>query len=220
MTNQTVTILDYQLGNLFSVRKACQSLGFPTTLACTPQVIGQAGAMILPGVGAFGRAMENLHRLDLVHPLLDHVAAGKPLFGICLGLQLLFEESEEFGSPKGLGILRGNVKRLPVAESPVPQIGWNRIEVPESGRPDGWLATPLEGVPASAWMYFVHSYYVENANGGDALCQTSYSGLRYTSATMKGSVFATQFHPEKSSGEGLQIFRNWLSALPPNETND
>jgi glutamine amidotransferase len=210
----TVTIVDYQLGNLFSVRKACETLGFQTTLASKPEAIGHAGAVILPGVGAFGHAMENLHRLDLVQPLLDHVAAGKPLFGICLGLQLLFEESEEFGTPKGLAILRGNVRKLPVVEAPVPQIGWNRIEKPESTLPGGWQGTPLEGVPPSSWMYFVHSYYADNADAADAVCLTDYAGFRYTSATLKGSVFATQFHPEKSSHAGIQIYRNWLKVLP------
>ena len=214
MSISPVAIVDYQLGNLFSVRKACETLGSPTVFACTPEVIEQAGAVILPGVGAFGQAMENLRRLDLVQPLLDHVAAGKPLFGICLGLQLLFEESEEFGNPKGLGILRGNVRKLPVVGSPVPQIGWNRIEQPDSTRPDGWRGTPLERVTPSSWMYFVHSYYADTANAADTLCLTEYAGFSYTSATLKGAVFATQFHPEKSSHAGLQIYRNWLAALP------
>ncbi len=219
MSIPTVTIVDYQLGNLFSVRKACETLGFPSAFTSTPEVIGKAGAVILPGVGAFGCAMENLRRLDLVQPLLDHVAAGKPMFGICLGLQLLFEESEEFGAPKGLGILRGNVRKLPAVEAPLPQIGWNRIEEPGSTLQGGWQGTPLEGVPPSSWMYFVHSYYADNADEADALCLTNYAGFSYTSAAVKGSVFATQFHPEKSSHAGLQIYRNWLSALPVNETN-
>lgn len=207
-----VTIIDYQLGNLFSVRKACETLDCPTTISSDPKDVEKAGALILPGVGAFGYAMENLHRLDLVQPLLDHVAAGKPLFGICLGLQLLFEESEEFGTPEGLGILRGNVKKLPVTDSPIPQIGWNRID-PDDARPEKWKNTPLAMVPESAWMYFVHSYYVNNTDPEDALCKTSYSGFEYTSAALKGSVFATQFHPEKSSREGLEIYSQWLSSL-------
>lgn len=208
-----VTIIDYQLGNLFSVRKACETLGCTTTISSDPRDLQDAEAVILPGVGAFGHAMENLHKLDLVQPLLDHVAAGKPLFGICLGLQLLFEESEEFGSPKGLGILPGNVKKLPVTDSPIPQIGWNRIE-PARTRPDGWRGTPLADVPASSWMYFVHSFYVDNTDPEDVLCRTSYSGFDYTSAAFKGSVFATQFHPEKSSDAGIAIYRNWLGSLP------
>lgn len=213
MSSPSVTIVDYQLGNLFSVRKACDMLGCAATVSSEAKDIATADALILPGVGAFGQAMENLHRLDLVQPLLDHVAAGKPLFGICLGLQLLFEESEEFGSPKGLGILRGQVRRLPVSESPVPQIGWNRIE-PGSARKEGWANSPLTNVNHGAWMYFVHSFYVENSDPQDALCKTCYSGFDYTSAALKGSVFATQFHPEKSSHEGLEIYRHWLAAIP------
>lgn len=213
MSSPSVTIVDYQLGNLFSVRKACETLGCAATVSSEPQDIAAADALILPGVGAFGQAMENLHRLDLVQPLLDHVAAGKPLFGICLGLQLLFEESEEFGNPKGLSILRGSVKKLPVSESPVPQIGWNRIE-PGPTRTDGWSQSPLANVKAGSWMYFVHSFYVENSDPQDALCKTEYSGFHYTSAALKESVFATQFHPEKSSHEGLEIYRHWLAAIP------
>lgn len=212
MSSPSVTIVDYQLGNLFSVRKACEMLGCSPAVSSESKGIATADSLILPGVGAFGQAMENLHRLDLVQPLLDHVAAGKPLFGICLGLQLLFETSEEFGNPKGLGILRGSVKKLPVCESPVPQIGWNRIE-PSAHRSNGWIGTPLEYVPVSSWMYFVHSYYVENADPADALCSTNYAGFNYTSAVLNGSVFATQFHPEKSSHEGLEIYRLWLSAI-------
>ena len=208
-----VTIIDYQLGNLFSVRKACEMLGCPVTVSSDPKDLEKSGAVILPGVGAFGQAMDNLNQLDLVQPLLDHVAAGKPLFGICLGLQLLFEESEEFGTPKGLGILRGRVRKLPVTGSPVPQIGWNRIE-PAASRAQGWQGTPLESVPVSSWMYFVHSYYVDNTDPEDALCTTDYAGFKYTSAALKGSVFATQFHPEKSSQPGLEIYRQWLASLP------
>lgn len=213
MSSPSVTIVDYQLGNLFSVRKACETLGCAATVSSEPQDIAAADALILPGVGAFGQAMENLHRLDLVQPLLDHVATGKPLFGICLGLQLLFEESEEFGNPKGLAILRGCVKKLPVSESPVPQIGWNRIS-PGPTLADGWAGTPLANVKPESWMYFVHSFYVENGDPQDALCKTDYSGFHYTSAALKQSVFATQFHPEKSSHEGLEIYRHWLAAIP------
>lgn len=212
MPNPTVTIIDYQLGNLFSVRKAFEILGCPVTVSSDPKDLEKADAVILPGVGAFGQAMDNLDRLDLVKPLMDHVAADKPLFGICLGLQLLFEESEEFGNPKGLGILSGCVRKLPVTDAPVPQIGWNRIE-PGSLRTHGWQGTPLENVPLSSWMYFVHSFYVDNADPADALCSTNYAGFQYTSAALKGSVFATQFHPEKSSHSGLEIYRQWLASL-------
>jgi imidazole glycerol-phosphate synthase subunit HisH len=212
MQSPSITIVDYQLGNLFSVKKACEVLGSSASISSEASVIASADALILPGVGAFGQAMENLQRLDLVAPILDHVAAGKPLFGICLGLQLLFEESEEFGNPKGLGILNGCVKKLPVTESPVPQIGWNQIE-PSPSRREGWSNSPLTQTKPGAWMYFVHSFYVHSAHEEDELCTTHYSGFSYTSAVLKGTVFATQFHPEKSSHEGLEIYRNWLASV-------
>ena len=208
MSAPHVTIVDYQLGNLFSVRMACEALGAQVTVSSQADDLRNARALILPGVGAFGQAMDNLHELGLIDPLLEHVAAAKPLFGICLGLQLLFEESEEFGNPRGLGILKGKVRKLPVTDAPVPQIGWNRIE---SAR--DWQNSPLRDVPSSSWMYFVHSYYVDNSNPEDALCRTDYAGFNYTSAVLKDSVFATQYHPEKSSLPGLEIYRNWLAGL-------
>jgi len=207
-----LVIIDYQLGNLFSVCRACEVLGWEASVSSASKDVESADAIILPGVGAFGHAMENLHHFDLVQPLKDHVAASKPLFGICLGLQLLFEESEEFGSPQGLGILAGSVKKLPETDAPVPQIGWNQIQ-PGPSLPEGWHGTPLESVPISAWMYFVHSYYVKNTHPEDSLCRTDYAGFHYTSAVFRGSVFATQFHPEKSAREGLEIYRWWLSNL-------
>jgi glutamine amidotransferase len=212
MTPPNVTIVDYQLGNLFSVRKACSMLGHPAAVSSDSKEISAADALILPGVGAFGHGMDHLHRLDLVEPIRDHVAAGKPLFGICLGLQFLFEESQEFGDPKGLGILKGSVRKFPVKDAPVPQIGWNRIQ-PSTGRAEGWSRSPLDRVAPGAWMYFVHSFYIDNADPADVLSETDYAGFIYTSAVLSGSVFATQYHPEKSSHEGLEIFRNWLATL-------
>lgn len=207
-----IVIVDYQLGNLFSVQRACELLDCRVVVSSDPMVIAGSDALILPGVGAFGQAMENLRKLDLIAPLRDHAAAGKPLFGICLGLQLLFDESEEFGYPAGLGILRGSVKKLRVADVPVPQIGWNRIE-PGPSCEHGWQCTPLAGVPPSSWMYFVHSFYVANADSQDCLSRTDYAGFGYTSAVLKDAIFATQFHPEKSSTLGLDIYRRWILSL-------
>ena len=207
-----IVIVDYHLGNLFSVCRACELLGCPATISSDPRIIAGCDALILPGVGAFGQAMENLRKLGLVGPLRDHAAAAKPFFGICLGLQLLFEGSEEFGSPEGLAILRGSVKKLPVLDAPVPQIGWNRIE-PGPSHGQGWQGTPLQDVPPSSWMYFVHSFYVANADEKDCLSCTDYAGFCYTSAVVKDSIFATQYHPEKSSTEGLKIYRRWIYSL-------
>lgn len=212
MNQPKIAIVDYQLGNLFSVRMACEKLDHAADLATSASEIEEADAIILPGVGAFGQAMKNLEKLDMVSALKDHVAAGKPLFGICLGMQLLFEESDEFGNPKGLGVIPGSVRKLPLENVPIPQIGWNRI-MPASSYADGWSGTVLEDVPAEQWMYFVHSFYVDNTDSGDALCRTDYGGFAYTSAVLHGSVFATQYHPEKSAAPGLTIYRRWLSDL-------
>lgn len=212
MNPPNIAIVDYQLGNLFSVSMACDKLGHPAELATSAGDIEQADAIILPGVGAFGQAMKNLESLDMVSALKDHVAAGKPLFGICLGMQLLFEESEEFGNPKGLGLIRGSVRKLPPENVPIPQIGWNRIQ-PAAGYADGWTGTALVDVSAEQWMYFVHSFYVDNADPKDAICRTDYGGFEYTSAVLQGSIFATQYHPEKSADPGLTIYRRWLQNL-------
>lgn len=215
MSIPLIAIVDYKLGNLFSVRRACEMLGHSPIITSDPRVISSASGLILPGVGAFGQAMENLRTLDLINPIVDHIAAGKKLFGICLGLQLLFEESEEFGTPKGLGILCGNVKKLPVDDAPIPQIGWNRINIALPRYSAGWNTTPLEKVNSSSWMYFIHSYYVNNIDKSDTLSETDYAGFKYTSAVLKNSIFATQFHPEKSSNEGLQIYREWIESIEP-----
>lgn len=207
-----LTVVDYQLGNLFSVVRACGLLGYSARVSSKPDDVVEADAIILPGVGAFGQAMDNLSKLQLKEPLLRHIAGGKPFFGICLGMQLLFEESEEFGSPRGLCAMRGRVRRLPVSNAPVPQIGWNEIAPPQSSG-HLWARTPLAAVQPGAWMYFVHSFYVANQDGEDACCETDYAGFRYTSGIFRKNIFATQFHPEKSSHEGLSIYRAWLQSL-------
>jgi glutamine amidotransferase len=212
MTKVNITIVDYQLGNLFSVRRALEQLGVDAAVSADPAMIQRADAVVLPGVGAFGQAMDNMRALGVDRALIDHVRAGRPLFGICLGLQLLFERSDEFGSPVGLGLLRGHVRRLPVADAPVPQIGWNRVN-PSPSRSNGFADSPLSRTEAGAWMYFVHSYFVDNADPEDALATTEYVGFDYTSAVQRENIFATQFHPEKSAKPGLDIYRCWLESL-------
>lgn len=212
MPSPSIAIIDYRLSNLFSVRMACTRLGYATTDAQTADDIARADAVILPGVGAFGEAMSNLGRLDMVSPIQDHIRAGKPLLGVCLGMQLLFDESEEFGSPRGLGVLPGRVRRILASDVPIPQIGWNTISSPRE-RASAWSASPLAGTREGEWMYFVHSFFVDNALPEHAAARTTYGDFEYTSAVMSGSVFATQFHPEKSAAAGLEIYRTWLSSL-------
>ncbi len=212
-----VAIIDYEAGNLFSVQHACRAVGLNTAITSSAEEISGADAVILPGVGAFGPAMDNLRRLDLIRPLVDFARSGKPLLGICLGMQLLFSESEEFGSHEGLDIIQGKVVRFPDGNRGgkgirVPQMGWNQVWKP-SGKADLWNRTPLEEVKNGGFMYFVHSYYARPSSQKDVLSFTSYEGIEYCSSVVKGNVMATQFHPEKSAEEGMKIYRYWADHI-------
>jgi glutamine amidotransferase len=211
MSKKLVVILDYQLGNLFSVKQACEKVGLQSIVSSQKDDIAKADGIILPGVGAFGEAMSNMRKLDLVEPLKNFVASEKPLFGICLGQQLLFTESEEFGTSKGLDFIPGVIKKFPAFRGEnnlmkVPQIGWNHIYKKSLK----WEDTPLVEVKESSFVYFVHSYYVEPKNQEHVLTLTNYEGIEYCSAVTKTKkIFATQFHPEKSGQLGLSIYKNW-----------
>jgi glutamine amidotransferase len=200
-------IVDFRLGNLFSVERACAVAGLSASITSERRAIETADVVILPGVGAFGDAMANLRALDLVEPLIDVPASGRLLIGVCLGFQLLMRESEEFGSHAGLGLIDGSVRRLaPTApRAKVPQIGWNRIREP---RADAWAQTPLEGQTPGAYMYFVHSYCVVPADERVGTATTTYAGATYCSAISRGSIHAFQFHPERSGPAGLDIYRS------------
>lgn len=209
-----IAIIDYGMGNLRSVQKAFEAAGREAVVTREPRVIGEASHVVLPGVGAFGDCMVNLDRYGLIEPVHRAVRAGKPFMGICLGLQLLFTESEEFGLHKGLDIVPGRVRRFPfgapaaggeaappAARLKVPHMGWNGVTVT---RP----APPLRGIASGAHLYFVHSYYVEPREAGVA-CSTTDYGLPFVSSIWRDNVFACQFHPEKSQTVGLQIIRNF-----------
>lgn len=210
----TIAIIDYQLSNLFSVVNACEHLGEKALITSDPATLLSADAAILPGVGAFGDAMANLKKLGLVDAIHDFVQSGRPLMGVCLGLQLLMTESEEFGIHQGLNIIPGSVKRFP-AESPngtrlkIPQIGWNQI-TPPSDAPDRWASSPLKHIAPGTYMYFVHSFFAQPTNSDDILTRTTYEGFEYTSSVLRNNVFAVQFHPEKSGETGISIYREWL----------
>ena len=217
--NPTVAIVDYGLGNLFSIRQACTVAELDGITTHDPACIEAADAVILPGIGAFGMAMERLNELGLVTALRDIVATGKPVLGICLGMQLLFEESTEFGGHKGLGLIGGDVVRLPSPSNTaaarrhkVPQIGWNRIGPADAGNAGRWHETLLRGVASASDMYFVHSYYVRPSDPSVVLALTTYAGISYCSVLQKDNLFACQFHPERSGEEGLKLYRN-LAAL-------
>jgi imidazole glycerol-phosphate synthase subunit HisH len=212
MNKKSVVILDYQLGNLFSVKQACDRVGLTSAISSATEDVKKADAIILPGVGAFAEAMTNMNKLGLVTPLKDHVAQGKPLFGVCLGQQLLFTESEEFGRCKGLDFIPGVIKKFPAFtilsnQLKVPQIGWNHI-YKKDGR--DWAKTPLATLKENSYVYFVHSYYVAPSDPANVLTLTNYEGIEYCSSVVKNSnIFATQFHPEKSGERGIGIYRTW-----------
>lgn len=207
-----VAIIDYGMGNLRSVHKAFETVGHRAVVTRDRRALSDASHLVLPGVGAFGDCMANLERYELVEPIRNAIAAGKPFMGICLGLQLLFTESEEFGIHKGLDIVPGVVKRFPRCQgngdspSPgvhlkIPHMGWNSIEI--EGVPP-----PLRGVESGAHVYFVHSYYVEPRDCSVVSTVTQY-GLAFVSSIWRDNIFACQFHPEKSQSVGLRIVKNF-----------
>ncbi len=206
-----VAIVDYGLGNLFSVQYACRAVGLECIITHDRELIQRSAGIILPGVGAFGDAMANLKKLDLVGVLKDCVHMHKPFFGICLGMQLLLSQSEEFGIHPGLDIIRGKVIRFDQGRDQravkIPQVGWNRIRI-NPGHP-GAKEGLLKGIHDEEFMYFVHSYYAVPEDENLVLTKTSYEGIAYCSSFLKDSVLAVQFHPEKSGSEGLKFYQNW-----------
>lgn len=211
-----ICIIDYGMGNLRSVQKALERVGAEAIVSRSPADVRRAEALVLPGVGAFGDAMRNLRAIDLVEPLLDSIEVGKPLLGICLGMQLLFEESEELGTHSGLGVLRGRVRLFPFANaatsppepghSPlkVPHVGWNQIHIRRSH-------PLLDGVAHGSFAYFVHSYYVEPAHPSLVVAETDH-GVDFASVVAQGNAMGIQFHPEKSQWVGLRILANFACA--------
>lgn len=206
-----VIIIDYNLGNLFSVKQACDTVGMNAKISSSITDIQEADALILPGVGAFIEAMNNLNTMGLVDPIKNAVSSGKPFFGICLGLQLIFSKSEEFGSGEGLDLIKGTIKKFPThindVKIKVPQISWNKI----SPFKQSWDNSPLFNIPENEFMYFVHSYFVQPDSEECIMTTTNYEGLDYCSAVYKDNIFATQFHPEKSASKGIQIYHNWAT---------
>ncbi len=197
-----IGIIDYGAGNLLSVKKAFDFLGVNAFFVKSDGEMESARAIVLPGVGAFGSAMESLK--DLKSSIVEWINDGKPYLGICLGLQLLFEESEESPGVKGLSVLQGKVARFQADK--VPQIGWNSIHIIKN--------TPVfEGIQDGEYFYFLHSYYVVPENDEIIISKTVYGGETYTSGVQKGNLVAVQFHPEKSGQAGLKFLKNWLNFL-------
>ena len=205
-----IAIIDYRMSNLHSVQAACQKVGLSSVITSDPGQIMVAKAAILPGVGAFGEAMQYLTETGLDKCITRFVETKRPFIGICLGLQLLFDRSEEFGSYQGLGLVQGSVKKFRFNRSsntryPVPQVGWNRVKQNRFSWQDSLLSNNQNG----DFMYFVHSYYVEPVDEAVVLATTTYGNYVYCSAIQHRNLFATQFHPERSGPAGLQVLRSF-----------
>lgn len=201
-----IAIIDYDAGNIKSVEKALISLGEEVVVTRDPSVILQADGVILPGVGAFGDAMDKLQSYKLVEVIHQVVEKNTPFLGICLGLQLMFESSEETPGVEGLGILPGKIVRIPDGEGiKVPHIGWNSLTYPNQGR-------LYKDIPENSYVYFVHSYYLQAKEPEIVMAATEY-GTYIHASVEKGNVFACQFHPEKSSSVGLKILQNFIDVV-------
>jgi glutamine amidotransferase len=198
-----VAIIDYDAGNIKSVEKAFQFLGRQVTVTRNPQEIYRADHVVLPGVGSFGDAMQKLNEYGLTEVIREVTSRNTPFLGICLGLQLLFDRSDESVGVEGLGILRGEILKIPADRGlKVPQIGWNSLQYPGRGR-------LFKQIPENSFVYFVHSYYLR-AQNPEIVKATAEYGVKVDASVEDGNVFACQFHPEKSSDTGMQILTNFL----------
>lgn len=196
-----ITIIDYGMGNLHSAAKALEKVGAQVTVTRDPELVRQADKVILPGVGAFGDCMKNLNERELAPVIHEVIAAGKPFLGICVGLQLLFEGSEEDPGVAGLGIFKGMVRKIAAPGLKIPHMGWNNLEYRTS-------SSLFQGLPPAAYVYFVHSFHAVPTDESCITAVTDYGG-QVTAAVGRGLVQAVQFHPEKSSAVGLKILANF-----------
>lgn len=212
MSAPEITVIDYGVGNLLSVRRGLEHCGANVTVTTDPHAILAAGKVVLPGVGAFRNAMETLHQLNLVGAIREVAARGTPLLGICLGMQLLLETSEEFGLTEGLGLIPGGVRAIPavtVSGEPqkIPHIGWNALGLP-AGRSD-WRGTLLEDNTVGDAAYFVHSFMAMPADSRHRVADAQYGGHAVSAVIARDNISGCQFHPEKSGEVGLKILRRF-----------
>lgn len=198
-----IAVIDYQSGNLRSISKALEEVGAKVKVTDSPPVLSRARGIVLPGVGAFHHGMKVIKKKGLISPILNSIQEGKPFLGICLGLQLLFTQSEEHGLYRGIGIIKGNVRRFPPGVR-IPHLGWNQIK--RTKRHSEYKI--LDGVGDNTYFYFVHSYYVVPEDKDIIVTETLY-GKTFTSCIVKDNIWGVQFHPEKSSSAGLKILENF-----------
>jgi glutamine amidotransferase len=221
--SRRAVIVDYGMGNLYSVRRACEHVGLEATISASPSEVREADGVILPGVGSMPVAMGALDESGLSDALRAVAQRGTPFMGVCLGMQLLMEEGSEFTVHRGLGILPGRVVRFPSQDEEglplkIPHIGWNRVYRPKGHTRDPWSETPLQATPDGEYMYFVHSYLVVPGDPDLSVGVSRYGGIEFCSVVARGSVFGCQFHPERSGPQGLQVYREFarrVSACQP-----
>lgn len=214
-----IAIVDYGMGNLFSVLHALAAVGQAAEITASPERLADASGIVIPGVGAFGIAMEVLTRTGMADAIKDRASRGTPVVGICLGMQLMMASSTEFGLHPGLGLIDGNTLALRddaglQAGARIPHVGWSSVQPAHDA---DWAKTPLRALAPGSEMYFVHSYYVRPADDAVALSTTTYRGVSFCSSVVKDNVFGCQFHPERSGPEGLGIYRQIVSAIRSGE---
>ena len=205
-----IVLVDYGIGNVKSIINAFENQGEKIFLSRDRDIILGADGVVLPGVGAFSHGMNNLNKYGLVDILKDYVKTGKPLLGICLGMQMLLEESEEFGITKGIGLIKGKVIKLPVEQTnkvKLPHISWSEIQIKKIE----WKNTILTDIEIGSDMYFVHTFVAKPHNEDEVLSTAEYSGVELCSSLKKDNVYGCQFHPEKSAKHGLTIIKNFIN---------
>lgn len=203
-----ISVVDYGVGNLHSVAKALEKVGAETRVTSDWHDVEKSDGVVLPGVGAFKDSMDAMHRSDLAKAIKAYIASGKPFLGVCVGLQMLFSESEEFGVSKGLDVFKGRVVKFPEGHK-VPHMGWNQIQIKKDMNP------LLKGLKEGDYLYFVHSYYVVPEDKAIIAAQSNY-GVDFTCMVWEKNVFGTQFHPEKSQTVGLRIYENFKNLVAQN----
>ena len=212
MAKKKIAIIDYGMSNMFSMKNALDKIGFNSLITTDPDVLDNSDGVVLPGVGSFPEAISKLYDLGFDKAITNYISSKRPFLGVCLGFQMLFESSSEFGENAGLGIFQGDVAALAgnIPGKHVPHVGWN-LATSESYNKSESLFDPLKGVGESEYFYFIHSYYARPANSNDIYTRTSYGEFQFCSSILKENVFACQFHPEKSGEAGIQVLSNIFS---------